>query len=171
MLAYAALEAFYRILLFLTFGHYGFVAAVYNAPTLFPQDSLEAAEIDHLAETLIAAFHKVALMDVLPINAVDKIYPTISQIALPGIILLQVDGNWFPRLTTCLPLAALLASPCSTAEFAYVNDLLMHHAQTFYPAMRTMFYNCMWYHADPNTRTRLTDWMNRILEKEPSFSS
>uniref|UniRef100_A0A915IQC9 Uncharacterized protein n=1 Tax=Romanomermis culicivorax TaxID=13658 RepID=A0A915IQC9_ROMCU len=84
ILAYAALDTFYPILLFLTFGRYGFIPEVYNAPTLFPQDSLDAAEIDHPAETLIATFHNIALMDVLPTNAVDKIYPTISQIALPA---------------------------------------------------------------------------------------
>uniref|UniRef100_A0A915KTV8 Uncharacterized protein n=1 Tax=Romanomermis culicivorax TaxID=13658 RepID=A0A915KTV8_ROMCU len=86
ILAYAALDAFYRILLFLAFGCYGFVPEVYNAPTLFPQDSLDAPEIDHLAETLITAFHNVVLMDVLPADAVDKIYRTISQIALPAIM-------------------------------------------------------------------------------------
>uniref|UniRef100_A0A915HTU5 Uncharacterized protein n=1 Tax=Romanomermis culicivorax TaxID=13658 RepID=A0A915HTU5_ROMCU len=31
-----------------------------------------------------------------------------------------VDGDWFRRLTTCMPLAALLASPCSTTEYTYV---------------------------------------------------
>uniref|UniRef100_A0A915JK28 Uncharacterized protein n=1 Tax=Romanomermis culicivorax TaxID=13658 RepID=A0A915JK28_ROMCU len=64
--------------------------------------------------------------------------------------LLQVDGNWFPRLTTCMPLTALLASPCSTAEYTYINDLLIRHAQNFDPAMRTAFYECMWYPADGN---------------------
>uniref|UniRef100_A0A915I7P1 Uncharacterized protein n=1 Tax=Romanomermis culicivorax TaxID=13658 RepID=A0A915I7P1_ROMCU len=31
---------------------------------------------------------------------------------------LQVDGDWFRRLTSSMPLAALLASPCSAAEYA-----------------------------------------------------
>uniref|UniRef100_A0A915KFZ2 Uncharacterized protein n=1 Tax=Romanomermis culicivorax TaxID=13658 RepID=A0A915KFZ2_ROMCU len=62
---------------------YGFIPEAYNAPALFPHDSLDAAEIDHLAETLIAAFHNITLTDVLPPDAVDKIYLTISQIALP----------------------------------------------------------------------------------------
>uniref|UniRef100_A0A915I6E7 Uncharacterized protein n=1 Tax=Romanomermis culicivorax TaxID=13658 RepID=A0A915I6E7_ROMCU len=45
--------------------------------------------------------------------------------------LLQVDGDWFRRLTTCMLLAALLASPCSAAEYAYVNDLLIHQCSKF----------------------------------------
>uniref|UniRef100_A0A915J399 Uncharacterized protein n=1 Tax=Romanomermis culicivorax TaxID=13658 RepID=A0A915J399_ROMCU len=39
------------------------VYRVYNAPALFPHDSLDAAEIDHLAESVIAAFHNVTLSD------------------------------------------------------------------------------------------------------------
>uniref|UniRef100_A0A915J9N7 Uncharacterized protein n=1 Tax=Romanomermis culicivorax TaxID=13658 RepID=A0A915J9N7_ROMCU len=42
---------------------------------------------------------------------------------------LQVDGDWFRRLTSFMPLAALLALPCSADEYAYVNDLLLRHAQ------------------------------------------
>uniref|UniRef100_A0A915IJV3 Uncharacterized protein n=1 Tax=Romanomermis culicivorax TaxID=13658 RepID=A0A915IJV3_ROMCU len=53
---------------------------------LFPHNSLDAAKIDHPAETLIAAFHNVALTDVLPTDSTNKIYPTISQIALPAIV-------------------------------------------------------------------------------------
>uniref|UniRef100_A0A915JFT2 Uncharacterized protein n=1 Tax=Romanomermis culicivorax TaxID=13658 RepID=A0A915JFT2_ROMCU len=95
-------------------------------------------------------------------------YPYLSSTIVS---LFQVDGDWFGRLTTCMPLAALLASPCSPAEYAYVNDLLIPHAQNFDPAMPTAFYNCMWYHTDGNPRTRLMDWMNRIPEREPSFAS
>uniref|UniRef100_A0A915HIE3 Uncharacterized protein n=1 Tax=Romanomermis culicivorax TaxID=13658 RepID=A0A915HIE3_ROMCU len=65
---------------------WGFIPEVCNAPTLFPQDSLDAAEIDHLAKTLIATFHSVMLMEVLPTEAINKIYLTISQIALPEIM-------------------------------------------------------------------------------------
>uniref|UniRef100_A0A915IWR1 Uncharacterized protein n=1 Tax=Romanomermis culicivorax TaxID=13658 RepID=A0A915IWR1_ROMCU len=53
VLAYAALKAYYPLLLFLAFGRYGFIPEVYNAPALFPHDSLDAAKIDHLAETII----------------------------------------------------------------------------------------------------------------------
>uniref|UniRef100_A0A915L2L9 Uncharacterized protein n=1 Tax=Romanomermis culicivorax TaxID=13658 RepID=A0A915L2L9_ROMCU len=305
--------------------HYGFLPDIYNTPALFPHDSLDAAEIDHLAETLIVAFHNVSLSDVLPADSIDRVYPTISRITLPTIMrdevlsaykfymfdctssnhgwsfclgmvpngfrsikvltrmthlkllsarkvpkkkkkkqkdewnklpdvsddedpalqhrslfddpkclqaavtsamksrlmdcliellnfpvspiyklsignhiqfdpdtalpliphevddvwikrvttdqplrdrtyqgthycylpstilsLLQVDGNWFRRLTTCMPLAVLLASPCSAAEYAYVNNLLLRHTQSFDPATRTAFYNCIWYRADGN---------------------
>uniref|UniRef100_A0A915J2D8 Uncharacterized protein n=1 Tax=Romanomermis culicivorax TaxID=13658 RepID=A0A915J2D8_ROMCU len=219
VLTYTALDAHCLLLLFLAFGCYDFVPKEYNAPGLFPHDLLDAPEIDHLPETLIAAFHNIALMNFLPTDSANKIYPTISQIALPAIIaekevedakrqmeqvtrvtptyklairnriqfepdpalppishevddvwidrittdqllrnrtyqgthypylsstivsLFQVDGDWFRRLTTCMPLAVLLASPCSPAEYAYVNDLLIPHAQNFDPAMPTAFYN------------------------------
>uniref|UniRef100_A0A915KJH4 Uncharacterized protein n=1 Tax=Romanomermis culicivorax TaxID=13658 RepID=A0A915KJH4_ROMCU len=86
ILAYAALDAYYPLLFFLAFGHYGFLPDIYNTPALFPHNSLVTAEIDHLAETLITAFHNVALSDVLPPDSVDRVYPTISQIALPTIM-------------------------------------------------------------------------------------
>uniref|UniRef100_A0A915I0J0 Integrase zinc-binding domain-containing protein n=1 Tax=Romanomermis culicivorax TaxID=13658 RepID=A0A915I0J0_ROMCU len=62
----------------------------------------------------------------------------------------QVDGDWFGGLTTCMPLATLLAPPCSSPEYAYINDLLIPQAQTFHLATCTAFYNCMWYRADAN---------------------
>uniref|UniRef100_A0A915I564 Uncharacterized protein n=1 Tax=Romanomermis culicivorax TaxID=13658 RepID=A0A915I564_ROMCU len=64
VLAYAALDVFSPILLFLAFGRYGFVPEVYSPLVLFLHDSLDATEIDNLAETLIAAFHNVLLNDV-----------------------------------------------------------------------------------------------------------
>uniref|UniRef100_A0A915IXL8 Uncharacterized protein n=1 Tax=Romanomermis culicivorax TaxID=13658 RepID=A0A915IXL8_ROMCU len=45
-----------------------------------------AAKIDHLAKTIIAAFHKVMLSDVLPPDSADRVSPTISQVALPAIM-------------------------------------------------------------------------------------
>uniref|UniRef100_A0A915IBC4 Uncharacterized protein n=1 Tax=Romanomermis culicivorax TaxID=13658 RepID=A0A915IBC4_ROMCU len=83
-----------RFCCFLAFDHYIFIPEEYNAPALFPHDSLEAAKTDHLAETLITTFHNVTLTDVLPSDAANKIpsdaankiYPTILQIALPAIM-------------------------------------------------------------------------------------
>uniref|UniRef100_A0A915IVY5 Uncharacterized protein n=1 Tax=Romanomermis culicivorax TaxID=13658 RepID=A0A915IVY5_ROMCU len=72
ILAYAALEAFYPILLFPAFGRYRFIQKVYNAPSLYPHDSLEATKTDRLAETLIAAFHNISLTDVLPIGLIQQ---------------------------------------------------------------------------------------------------
>uniref|UniRef100_A0A915IB13 Uncharacterized protein n=1 Tax=Romanomermis culicivorax TaxID=13658 RepID=A0A915IB13_ROMCU len=86
VLAYVALDAYYPLLLFLVFGCYGFIPEVYNAPTLFPHDSLDATEIDHLAETIITAFHNIPLSDVLPPDSADQIYPTILQVVLPAIM-------------------------------------------------------------------------------------
>uniref|UniRef100_A0A915L865 Uncharacterized protein n=1 Tax=Romanomermis culicivorax TaxID=13658 RepID=A0A915L865_ROMCU len=75
-----------RFCCFLAFDHYTFIPEEYNAPALFPHDSLDAAKTDHLAETLITTFHNVTLTDVVPSNAANKIYPTILQIALPAIM-------------------------------------------------------------------------------------
>uniref|UniRef100_A0A915HG03 Uncharacterized protein n=1 Tax=Romanomermis culicivorax TaxID=13658 RepID=A0A915HG03_ROMCU len=50
----------------------------------------------------------------------DRTYQGTHYRYLPSTILslLQVDGDWFRCLTTCMPLAALLASPCSATEYA-----------------------------------------------------
>uniref|UniRef100_A0A915I1W9 Uncharacterized protein n=1 Tax=Romanomermis culicivorax TaxID=13658 RepID=A0A915I1W9_ROMCU len=103
----------------------------------------------------------------------DQTYQGTHYRYLPSTILslLQVDGDWYRCLTTCMLLAALLASPYLAAENAYINDLLLRHTQNFEPAMCTALYNCMWYRANGNPRTRLTDWMNWIPEREPSFAS
>uniref|UniRef100_A0A915L9B2 Uncharacterized protein n=1 Tax=Romanomermis culicivorax TaxID=13658 RepID=A0A915L9B2_ROMCU len=53
---------------------------------------------------------------------------------------LQVDGDWFRKLTSLMPLAALLTSPCSAEEYASVNDLLLRHAQSMKPEIRAAFY-------------------------------
>uniref|UniRef100_A0A915IKF6 Uncharacterized protein n=1 Tax=Romanomermis culicivorax TaxID=13658 RepID=A0A915IKF6_ROMCU len=86
VLTYATLDMLYPILLFLAFSRYSFVPEAYNTPVLFPQDSLDATEIDHFVEMIIVAFHNVTLTDVLPSDAIDKVYPTISQVALPAIM-------------------------------------------------------------------------------------
>uniref|UniRef100_A0A915J5A9 Uncharacterized protein n=1 Tax=Romanomermis culicivorax TaxID=13658 RepID=A0A915J5A9_ROMCU len=87
-----------------------------------------------------------------------------------GSELIRVDGDWFRRLTSFMPLATLLASPCSAAKYAYVKDLLLCHTQNMNSEMRAAFYDCMWYGTDGNPQSQLTDWMNRIPEREPSFT-
>uniref|UniRef100_A0A915I6B6 Uncharacterized protein n=1 Tax=Romanomermis culicivorax TaxID=13658 RepID=A0A915I6B6_ROMCU len=54
---------------------------------------------------------------------------------------LQVNGDWFGWRTSFMPLAALLASPCSAAEYTYMNNLLLCDAQNKDSATCTTFYN------------------------------
>uniref|UniRef100_A0A915ICM4 Transposase n=1 Tax=Romanomermis culicivorax TaxID=13658 RepID=A0A915ICM4_ROMCU len=101
---------------------------------------------------LIATLHSISLTDVMPTDLTDK-----------------VDGHWFQQLTTTMPLAAVLASPCSTTQFTYINDLLAKHAQTLDNTTGTAFYTCMWYRAGKSPHTYLTNWINHIPEREPAF--
>uniref|UniRef100_A0A915J1L9 Uncharacterized protein n=1 Tax=Romanomermis culicivorax TaxID=13658 RepID=A0A915J1L9_ROMCU len=155
VLAYAALDAYYLLLLFLAsvvtalspnssyFGHeeqahgppyriaqfLGLqIGLQYETDPALPQIP---HEVDNLWIDRIAANQPLC----------DRTYQGTHYCYLPSTILslLQVDGEWFQRLTTCMPLAALLALPCSTAEYAYVNDLLIRHAQNFDLATRTTF--------------------------------
>uniref|UniRef100_A0A915IPM0 Uncharacterized protein n=1 Tax=Romanomermis culicivorax TaxID=13658 RepID=A0A915IPM0_ROMCU len=82
-------------------------------------------------------------------------------------------GRWSMvwRLTTSMPLATLLTWPCSTMEYAFLNDMLVQHTQSLDSATCTTFYQCMWYPANGNPRLPLTQWMNRIPEREPAFHS
>uniref|UniRef100_A0A915HNQ6 Uncharacterized protein n=1 Tax=Romanomermis culicivorax TaxID=13658 RepID=A0A915HNQ6_ROMCU len=90
---------------------------------------------------------------------------------LPNTIisLLQDNGKWFQRLTTTMPLAAVLASPCSIIEYAYLNYVLARHPQLLNTAWGTTFYACMLYCADGNPGTCVRDWMNHIPECEPAL--
>uniref|UniRef100_A0A915IHL1 Uncharacterized protein n=1 Tax=Romanomermis culicivorax TaxID=13658 RepID=A0A915IHL1_ROMCU len=42
----------------------------------------------------------------------------------------EVDGRWLQQLTATMLLTAVIASPCSAAEFPYVNNLLIQHAHS-----------------------------------------
>uniref|UniRef100_A0A915KKQ1 Uncharacterized protein n=1 Tax=Romanomermis culicivorax TaxID=13658 RepID=A0A915KKQ1_ROMCU len=110
--------------------------------------------------------------DVLAYGALDAYYLLLLFLAFGRYgFIPEVDGDWFRGLTSFMPLAGLLASPCSAEEYASVNDLLLRHTQPMNPDTRAAFYKCMWYPSDGNPKSRLTNWMNRIPEREPSFAS
>uniref|UniRef100_A0A915IXL6 Uncharacterized protein n=1 Tax=Romanomermis culicivorax TaxID=13658 RepID=A0A915IXL6_ROMCU len=83
VLACAALDPFYPILLFLALGPNHFIPNIYNAVSLYPHYSLEAAKIDQLIKTLIFTFHNVPLTEVVPADMNTNIYPMLSQVASP----------------------------------------------------------------------------------------
>uniref|UniRef100_A0A915JCX3 Uncharacterized protein n=1 Tax=Romanomermis culicivorax TaxID=13658 RepID=A0A915JCX3_ROMCU len=110
------------------------------------------------------------------LNELPPISPCASApITVPIIVITPppfiVDGDWFRQLTTFMPLAALLASLCSAEEYPSANNLLLRHAQTMTPEIRAAFYECMWYCTDGNPKSCLTNWMNHIPKREPTFAT
>uniref|UniRef100_A0A915IND0 Uncharacterized protein n=1 Tax=Romanomermis culicivorax TaxID=13658 RepID=A0A915IND0_ROMCU len=116
--------------------------------------------------------HDVWIEQVVPYQPHhDRTYHGTHYHYLPNTLLtiFQVDSSWLNKMTVTMPLTMVIASPCSTAKFAYVNDLLAQHEQMLDGVPRTLLYKCMWFHADGNPHARLTDWMNHIPEHEPAF--
>uniref|UniRef100_A0A915KQR2 Uncharacterized protein n=1 Tax=Romanomermis culicivorax TaxID=13658 RepID=A0A915KQR2_ROMCU len=130
---------------------------------IYPHDLLEAAEIDRMAQMLITMFHNIPLADVLPANWNAVIYP------MPAIMQDETNTSWLRKMTVTMPLTMAIASPCSTAEFTYINNILMQHPQLLDDVTCTMLYNYTWFCPDGNPRTGLSEWMNHIPECKPAY--
>uniref|UniRef100_A0A915K3C6 Uncharacterized protein n=1 Tax=Romanomermis culicivorax TaxID=13658 RepID=A0A915K3C6_ROMCU len=88
----------------------------------------------------MATFHNVPITEVVPADLNAVIYPTLSQIALPGIMQEKVDGSWLDKLMVTMPLAAVIASPCSATKFTYINNLLAQQAKRLDDVSHTALY-------------------------------
>uniref|UniRef100_A0A915JTM3 Uncharacterized protein n=1 Tax=Romanomermis culicivorax TaxID=13658 RepID=A0A915JTM3_ROMCU len=95
VLAYPGLDAFYPILLFLAFGRYGFIPEIYTTASLYPCDWLEAAEINWLAEMLIATFHNIPLTEIVPADSNAALFPMLSPVTSPAIMQDEVLSKFF----------------------------------------------------------------------------
>uniref|UniRef100_A0A915HLD2 Uncharacterized protein n=1 Tax=Romanomermis culicivorax TaxID=13658 RepID=A0A915HLD2_ROMCU len=81
---------------------------------------------------------------------------------------IKADDSWLSSMMVMMPLTMAIASPFSAAEFTYVNNILMQHAQMLNEVARTMLYNCIRFPPDGNLRTCLIEWMNHFPECEPT---
>uniref|UniRef100_A0A915ILQ7 Uncharacterized protein n=1 Tax=Romanomermis culicivorax TaxID=13658 RepID=A0A915ILQ7_ROMCU len=85
-------------------------------------------QIIELLNFPVSPIYKLAIRDRMQYE--DPTLPLLSH---------EVDGDWFRWLTTLMPLATLLASPCSAEEYAFVNDLLLRHTQMMTPEIPAGF--------------------------------